>query len=125
MTRLLPSLLFVTIGLAGCSTAGDLKQRGPTITMESTKPSRTVAGCFSEKLTAKHTHFVHTISTRVITNGYAVQHESMMGYWGKTTNMFSEITDKPSGGSTTVVFFPFDAFDSFIQLNKGMLSECM
>ena len=119
------AIVLISGGLAACSTVSEVKQRSPEFVFNSQKNAKVVASCIADKMTDSHTHSMNIISTRLITDGYAIVHEQDAGGWGKTTAAYVAVTDAAGGGSETKASFAGDAYQSYSSQTKSLISGCL
>lgn len=125
--RIISTTLFLSVSLLtyGCSSVGDLKSRGSVHSFSSPKNAQAVAGCVSDSFVQDFSTRMDSVSSRVTSTGYAVQHDNNLGLMGKTVIALVEIHNRDNNGSVVEVFFAFDAVGSHKNNVRRIVESCV
>lgn len=106
--------------IAGCSTPGDIRNKPPTLDLNSVKNSKAVVGCIADGLEGAFT--ARGMNTRPTSNGYTVW-KTEYGFGQETTALVVDITDTQSGSNTRFYSNMFRQEDKAIKVIRDCQSN--
>ena len=110
--------------LVACSTTTDVKMQAPISTIDSIYNSKKTTGCISDRLPQIFNSTAYTFSTRMTSNGFAIQWDAGIGNFGKHTQAIIEVNDEKSEKSKVLTYVAWDAGATLIRNLTSAIEIC-
>ncbi|MBP6189331.1 MAG: hypothetical protein KA435_10400 [Azonexus sp.] len=109
---------------AACSTTPtQVKSESPKFSIESSKDTKTIAACITDRMVAKYHRLGNTVTSRMTTGGYVVQYD-YVSPMGGSTGMVLEVIEAANGKSKSTGYFTSGIRGYFVEDAEAATRDC-